>query len=167
MGIIKSDYCGASMGLIQCTSKASLWRGYDYYEKKKVKNLQKIDDNGYVAEVEGTMSEPYRVHIVIDHPRESKCNCPHSDGKGIICKHMVATYFTAFPDEAQRIYDESVAYQEEAEKTENDMWNSVCHSVWHMSKSELQEAILELLIDGPEWQYDRFVRHHNIEDDYY
>ena len=26
------------MGLIEWTSNASLWRGYDYYEKKKVKD---------------------------------------------------------------------------------------------------------------------------------
>lgn len=27
-----------------------------------------------------------------------------------------------------------------------------------MKKSELQDALLELLFTGPEWQYDRFVR---------
>ena len=27
-----------------------------------------------------------------------------------------------------------------------------------MKKSELQDALLELLMDGPDWQYDRFVR---------
>ena len=27
-----------------------------------------------------------------------------------------------------------------------------------MKKSELQEALLRLLYEGPEWQYDRFIR---------
>ena len=46
------------MGLIECTSGASLWRGYDYYKGNKVKNLQKINDTQYTADVVGTMNEP-------------------------------------------------------------------------------------------------------------
>ena len=52
------------MGLIECTSGASLWRGYDYYKGNKVKNLHKINDTQYAADVVGTMNEPYKVlHI--------------------------------------------------------------------------------------------------------
>lgn len=146
------------MGLIECTSNASLWRGYDYYEKKKVKDLQRIDDAHYSAFVEGTAEGPYRVHIELDHPRRSTCNCPHANGKMIICKHIVATYFSIFPDEAQRIFDEAEAHRAKVENYENNLWDSVCHYVYHMKKSELQDALLELLFTGPEWQYDRFVR---------
>ena len=35
-----------------------------------------------------------------------------------------------------------------------------------MKKSELQEALLQLLFDGPEWQYDRFVRENGLDDDW-
>ena len=104
------------MVLIECTSNASLWRGYDYYKKQKVKNLQKIDDAQYIADVDGTMGQPYSVHIDVTHPRKSKCNCPHADGKRTICKHMIAVYFTVFPDEAQRVYDEATEQQEKAEQ---------------------------------------------------
>ena len=155
------------MGLIECTSGASLWRGYDYCKEKKVKNLQKISDTQYTAEVAGTSSTPYKVLIDIAHPRTSKCNCPHADGKHIVCKHMMAVYFAAFPQEAQRIYDEAIAYQEEEEKREEELTDRVCQYVWHMKKSEAQQTLLELLFDGPEWQLDRFIREHNLEDDYY
>ena len=57
------------MGLIECTSGASLWRGYDYYKGNKVKNLHKINDTQYVADVVGTMNEPYKVLIDVAHPR--------------------------------------------------------------------------------------------------
>lgn len=154
------------MGLIECTSGASLWRGYDYYKEKKVKNFQKLSDTQYAAEVAGTTNKPYKVLIDIAHPRTSKCNCPHADGKRIVCKHMMAVYFTAFPKEAQRIYDEAIAYQEEEEKREEELTDRVCQYVWRMKKSEAQQALLQLLFDGPEWQFDRFVREHNLEDDY-
>ncbi|NMB97839.1 MAG: hypothetical protein GYA02_14710 [Clostridiaceae bacterium] len=39
--------------------------------------------------------------INIVHPRKSKCNCPHADGRRVICKHMIALYFTVFPKEAK------------------------------------------------------------------
>ena len=115
----------------------------------------------------GTSDEPYVVEIDIAHPRKSKCNCPHADGKRIVCKHMMAVYFTAFPEEAQRIYNEAIAYQEEEEKHAEELYEKVRQYVLKMKKSESQQALLELLFDGPEWQFDRFVREHNLEDDYY
>lgn len=102
----------------------------------------------------------------IDHPRKSKCNCPHADGKRIICKHIVATYFTALPLEADRVYAEAMAYQEEVEKRQEEMVDKVCRYIQRMKKSELQEALLQLLFDGPEWQYDRFIRDNGLEDDW-
>ena len=154
------------MGLLECASGASVWRGYDYYKEKKVVALEEIEANIFSAKVSGNSSEPYSVELHIDHPRKSKCNCPHADGKRIICKHIVATYFTALPDEAEKFYAEAMAYQEEEEKRQDELSDKVCHYVWHMKKSELQEALLQLLFDGPEWQYDRFVRENGLDDDW-
>ena len=155
------------MGLIECTSSASLWRGYDYYKDNKVKNLIETSPGLFTADVEGNSDEPYVVEIDIAHPRKSKCNCLHADGKRIVCKHMMAVYFAAFPKEAQRIYDEMIAYQEEEEKREEVLTDRICQYVWQMKKSEAQQALLELLFDGPEWQFDKFIREHDLEDDYY
>lgn len=154
------------MGLLECASGASVWRGFDYYKEKKVVILEEIEVNIFSAKVSGNSSEPYSVELHIDHPRKSKCNCPHADGKRIICKHIVATYFTALPDEAEKFYAEAMAYQEEEEKRQDKLSDKVCHYVWHMKKSELQEALLQLLFDGPEWQYDRFVRENGLDDDW-
>ena len=154
------------MGLLECASGASVWRGYDYYKEKKVVNLEEIEANIFTAEVSGNSSEPYSVELHIDHPRKSKCNCPHADGKRIICKHIVAAYFTVLPKEADKFYAEAMAYQEEEEKRQDELSDKVCHYVWHMKKSELQEALLQLLFDGPEWQFDRFVRENGLEDDW-
>ena len=157
---------GDGMGLLECASGASVWRGYDYYKEKKVVNLEEIEANIFTAEVSGNSSEPYFVELHIDHPRKSKCNCPHADGKRIICKHIVAAYFTVLPEEADKFYAEAMAYQEEEEKRKDELTDKVCHYVWHMKKSELQEALLQLLFDGPEWQFDRFARENGLEDDW-
>lgn len=152
------------MGLLECASGASVWRGYDYYKEKRVKNLKEIGDNIYSATVAGSSSEPYSVQLHVDHPRKSKCNCPHANGKRIICKHIVAAYFTAFPLEAEMFYAEAVAYQEEEEKRQEELSDKVCRYVCSMKKGVLQQALLQLLFDGPEWQYERFIRENGIDD---
>ena len=154
------------MGLLECASGASVWRGYDYYKEKKVVTLEETEANIFTAKVSGNSSEPYSVELHIDHPRKSKCNCPHADGKRIICKHIVAAYFTVLPEEADKFYAEAMAYQEEEEKRQDELSDKVCHYVWHMKKSELQDALLQLLFEGPEWQFDRFVRENGLEDDW-
>lgn len=152
------------MGLLECASGASVWRGYDYYNEKKVKNLTGTDAGVFTADVMGTASEPYVVEIDVAHPRKSTCNCPHSDGKRIVCKHMVATYFAAYPEEAVRFYREYLKAQEEAEQYEEELYDRVQKYVGHMKKNELQQALLELLFDGPEWQFERFVRDHDLDE---
>ena len=155
------------MGFLECASGASVWRGYDYYKEKKVVSLEEIGENSYSATVAGSSSEPYSVELHIDHPRKSKCNCPHADGKRIICKHIVATYFTVLPKEAERFYAEAMAYQEEEEKRQEELSDKVIEYVGKMKKTDLCQSLLELLFDGPEWQYDRFIREHGLDDDWY
>ena len=155
------------MGMIECASGASLWRGYDYYKENKVKNLIETSPGIFFANVEGNSDKPYIVEIDVAHPRKSKCNCPHADGKRIVCKHMMAVYFAVFPEEAQRIYNEAIESQEQEDKRAEELYEKVRQHVWKMKKNEAQQALLELIFDGPEWQFDRFVREHNLEDDYY
>lgn len=152
------------MGLLDCASGASLWRGYDYYKEKRVNSLTETEEYCYQALVSGNAKAPYNVEIDVNHPRKSRCNCPHAYGKRIVCKHMVAVYFAAYPVEATKFYSEYVKSQEEEEKREEELYDRVCQYVWQMKKSELQQALIEMLSDGPEWQYDRFIREHDLDE---
>ena len=154
------------MGILECASVASVSRGYDYYKEKKVVCFAQTAENIYSASVAGSSNEPYSVELHIDHPRKSKCSCPHADGKRIICKHIVAAYFSIFPEEAERFYAEAIAYEEEEEKRAEELYDKVRDYVQHMKKSELQQALLQLLFVGPEWQYNRFVRENGLDDDW-
>ena len=154
------------MGLIECASGASVWRGYDYFKEKKVVSIKKTGENIYSATVAGSSNEPYSVELHINHPRKSKCNCPLADGKRIICKNIVAAYFTVFPVKADKFYTEAMAYQEEEEKRQEEMNDKVIEYVGKMKKTDLCQSLIELLFDGPEWQYDRFIRKHGLDDWY-
>lgn len=39
------------MGLLECASGASVWRGYDYYNEKRVNIIEKLSDTVYRAKV--------------------------------------------------------------------------------------------------------------------
>ena len=60
------------MGLVDIASGASVWRGYDYYEDRKVVVSEKINDFEYRGVVIGSGANSYSVIINIGHPRKSK-----------------------------------------------------------------------------------------------
>lgn len=156
---------GDTMGILESASGDSVWRGYYCYEDKKVLFVEETEENIFLAAVEGPSDEPYCVELHVDHPRKSKCNCPHANGKRIVCKHIVAAYFTAFPEEAKKFHAEAMEYQEKEEKRQEEIYGKVIAYVGKMKKDELRNVLLTLLFDGPEWQYNRFVRDF-ISDDY-
>ena len=147
------------MGLIDLASGASLWRGYDYYTGKKVLRHKKINDNTYSGKVSGS-GKDYDVTINLEHPRTSTCACPHANGKRIVCKHMVALYFAVFPKEAERLYKEAVKAEQEEEERQVKLENALAKHISKMKKEDLQNALWQLLMDGPEWQYEHFLRDH-------
>ena len=70
---------------------------------------------------------------------------------------MVAVFFAAFPNEALKYKAELDAYYDEEKKREEEISNMLQSYIKSLSKSELQEALLQILYDGPEWQFDRFI----------
>ena len=66
------------MALIDLASFNSLWRGMDYFELNKVKEIEEISDNEYKSIVSG--SSDYNVFINLNHPRKSNCSCPFAEG---------------------------------------------------------------------------------------
>lgn len=104
------------MSIFDITSQNSLRRGFDYYESKRVSKLTKINDSDYEAIVRNIENHEYHVCINTNHPRKSTCNCPHADGRMIICKHKVAVFFEIFPNEAKMFKEDIDAHEKEAEK---------------------------------------------------
>lgn len=140
------------MGLIDLASSNSLWRGIDYYQSKNVKKIKKISDDEYNSIVSGT--EEYNVHIDIIHPRKSTCTCPFADGRRVICKHMVATFFTIYPEEAERIIKEEQEYEEEEERLFEEHLEEVREYVNGLTEDEVRALLIDKLMD--EWYDDDY-----------
>ena len=118
--------------------------------------MNKINENEYSSIVKGTNN--YNVHLDIEHPRKSSCNCPLANGKSIICMHIVATYFNAFPNEAVSFEEEQNRLQEEYEKEQEEEYDKAIKYLNRMSKQELIEELIQVFDYGPEWIYNDFVK---------
>ena len=149
------------MSIISSASSSSSWRGLDYYKKNKINNLKKLNDFEYTSKVIG--SETYNVYLDVSHPRRSTCNCPLANGKRIICKHIVATFFTAFPDEAKNFEEEQERLQEEYEDYQVKLYNKAQSYIKSLTKKELVEELSYILDYAPDWVYNDFVRRNDIE----
>lgn len=154
------------MGILDIASGNSIWRGYYYFEEQKVSSFKKISATIFTGVVSGSSNEPYNVTLDTAHPKKSTCTCPHAEGTRRICKHKIALYFTIFPDEAEKLINEARAYEEEEEQKQIQTQKDLVSYVHKLRKSQAQELLLELLLTGPEWQYDNFIRAH-LDDDYY
>ena len=144
------------MGIISLASGSSCWRGLDYFKDKKVIKLRKINGKEYISIVNGTKN--YNVYLNLEHPRKSTCDCPLAKGKRIICKHIVATYFSAFPEEAINFEEEQDRLQEKYEKEQEEEYNKAIKYLNKMSKQELIEELIHVFDYGPEWIYNDFLK---------
>lgn len=146
------------MGLLDIASSNSTWRGLDYYKENKGAYYKKVSDSEYEGIINGSNGKKYNVFMDIEHPRKSKCDCPHANGKRVICKHIVALYFTVFPNEVDNFLKEVEEAEKEYEEYEQKLYDKTIKYINSMSKNELKEALIETLNIAPEWFYDRFVR---------
>ena len=141
-------------------SATSAWRGYEYYKAGNVLTKIKLSETEYKGVLQGSDNKRYEVFIDIEHPRKSHCNCPHANGKRIICKHQVALYFSVFPEEADQYYKEVIEYEEEEERRQEELDKKVVAYIKSLSKDELRQTLYEVLYDGADWVFERFVREH-------
>jgi hypothetical protein len=148
------------MGLLNLASVTSAWRGYEYYKAGNVLTKIKLSETEYKGVLQGSDNKRYEVFIDIEHPRKSHCNCPHAKGKRIICKHQVALYFSVFPREAEKYYKEVLEYEEEEERRQEELDKKVVAYIKSLSKDELRQTLYEVLYDGADWVFERFVREH-------
>ena len=145
------------MSIISVASGQSVYRGYEYAQEKKVLQMEQSAEGVIKATVAGSNSSNYEVIADIAHPRRSQCTCPHAAGKRIVCKHIVAVYFTAFPQEARKYIEELESCWEEEQRQE-EMEDTVIRYVYSLKKSDLQQKLLQVLFEGPDCQFDRFIR---------
>lgn len=141
------------MSILTAASGASLWRGYEYYREKRVTGAVRMGDDTYEGDVAGTASAPYHVKINTAHIRQSKCNCPHADGTRRICKHMVALYFTAFPQEAEAYIQAVENYEQEEEQRRAEQDRALRTYIMGLSKQELQEELYQALLELEQQRY--------------
>lgn len=89
------------MKIVNLASRESAWRGYEYYKAGNVVSCEAVEEGVYQGKVRGSENAVYSVLINVNRPHNSSCNCPFSkSGTRIVCKHQVALYFAAFPDDA-------------------------------------------------------------------
>lgn len=153
------------MKVVNLASEKSAWRGYEYYKDGKVISYEQIRDSAYQGKIRGSDNAVYGVTLDIDHPRSSSCNCPLANGKRIVCKHLVALYFTIFPQDAVEYKKQVDQAQAEYEAWLNDMPERVEKYVRKLTKAELQEQLLDILLNSDDWILDRYIRDHDIYED--
>lgn len=135
------------MGLIETASGNSVWRGMDYYENKKVVSLKKLDDGIYAGVVSGSEGRAYNVYVETMHPRKSICNCPFAEGRRVVCKHMIALYFTAEPKAAEDFLKQVEEWEKEEEEQERQHYVELRRYVNSLTKAELQDRLYDALVE--------------------
>lgn len=135
------------MGLIEMASGNSIWRGMDYYKNKKVIAWEKSGTDTYDGKVSGSGNNKYLVHIDKAHPRKSTCNCPFAEGRRVVCKHMIALYFTAEPQAAKDFLKKVEQWEAEEAEREKQHYDDLKKYVKGLSKTELQEQLLNALVE--------------------
>lgn len=134
------------MGLVEIASNNSVWRGMDYCDNKKVVSWESSGMGVYDGVVSGSGDNVYTVHINTEHPRKSFCNCPFAEGRRIVCKHMIALYFTAEPKAAKGFLKEVEKWEAEEEERERQHYEDMKQYVKSLSKAELQEQLLNAMV---------------------
>ncbi len=133
------------MGLIDIASGNSIWRGIDYYKEKKVVSWQNLANDCYEGTVQGSNGSYYSVHVDKIHPKRSTCNCAFANGRRVICKHMIALYFTAEPKAVEEFLRKVEEYEKEEQQREQERKAARVSYIKSLSKAELQQKLLEAL----------------------
>ncbi len=145
------------MSILTAASSKSAWRGYEYFMDDKVQFVKKLDETHFSGAVAGNRTEPYAIIIDIDHPKRSTCDCLFANGLKI-CKHMVAVYFAAFPEEAIKFKAAIDQAIEEEEQYRKQLSEKIEKYINRLNKAQLRDLALNLIYELPEYEFERFVR---------
>lgn len=148
------------MSLMTASSMESRWRGYEFYRNRNVSTPEALGNGRFQAVVSVSENEAYRVTIDLEHLHRSSCTCSRAASGRAVCKHMVAVFFAAFPEEAERYYAEDGKLEGEWRGFQGELTGKLVRYVRGLERQEAQELLLQLLETGPEWQRDGFIREH-------
>lgn len=148
------------MQLYKLAGDLTAWRGFKYYEQKRVLRFEKKDDGVYEGVVAGNDKNPYYVRIDAVDRYACTCSCPFATEYGRICKHMIALSFAAEPADAEVYFSERAIplLKKEAKRQETDA--AIEEYVSSLDKLEMQRLLLELLFARPPELRERFLREH-------
>ena len=135
------------MGLIETASGNSVWRGMDYYREHKVTVWSRTGETTYAGTVSGSNGEAYQVYIDKAHPRKSVCGCAFARGRRVVCKHMIALYFTAEPEAADHFLKQVELWEKEEAEEEERHLADLRRYVNSLSKAELRERLYDALVE--------------------
>ncbi len=135
------------MGLIETASAKSIWRGIDYYKENKVISWEWSGTYTYDGLVSGSEGNTYKVHVDKAHPKKSTCNCVFADGRRVVCKHMIAVYFTAEPEAYEDFMRQVELWEQEEEERVEQHYADLRKYVYSLKKAELREQLYEALLE--------------------
>lgn len=142
------------MSLMDIASNESYWRGVDYCDSKKVIDWKKTEQQIYEGHVLGSGNNAYAVRVDAVHPRRSTCTCPFATGRRVVCKHMIALYYTAEPKIRAEYEKHLQECWEEEEEREEEEWKEFQAETWKyvksLTKAELQQQLYQRLIEEKE-----------------
>ena len=135
------------MSLIGVASADSVWRGMEYSEDKMGASWNEAADGTYDGVVEGSNGNSYVVHVDKIHPRKSTCTCPFAEGRRVVCKHMIALYFTAEPKVAEDFKKQVENWEREEEERAKQHYEDLRKYVNSLKKRELQIQLYDALVE--------------------
>lgn len=130
-------------------SNNSLWRGVHYYKEGNVVSFKTCDQDIIKGIVSGSEDNFYDTTIDLAHPKKSTCNCPFADGRRVICKHMIALYFTAVPNSFE-LFERDMNRLETHLKLEEERWRKETRDrieeyVAGLTAKEARETLVDVL----------------------
>lgn len=131
------------MSFWSSASGASIWRGYDYFKEGKVEAYEQLAENIFESRIQGSAEDPYHTVIDIEHPKRSHCDCPFAKDRRVVCKHMVALCFTAFPSEADAFLREVEESKKEEERRQQEHYKEIERYVKSLKKRRAAKAALQ------------------------
>lgn len=135
------------MGFMESASGSSLWRGMEYYENHKVVSCDRSGKDTCDGVVSGSKGRQYNVHIDEANPGNSTCTCAFSESNKIICKHMIALYFTAHPEAADSVLQQEDEWEREEKYKQKKHYEDLRKEIGSLTKEQLQERLYNTILE--------------------